>query len=75
MNKHVKTLNNKKIKYKIFKNNFIAHIRVLSHKGLNLTTNQQSKNASYNKKHKAEIYTYTHHVSICQHPSKLLKSR
>ena len=43
----MKTLNKKKkIKYKIFKTNFIAykdHNQALSHKGLKSITNQQSK--------------------------------
>ena len=48
MNKQIKQLKKKKkkIKYKIFKTNFIAHKdhnQALSHKGLKSITNQQSK--------------------------------
>ena len=39
MNKQVKTLNNKKIKYKSSKSNVIAHNRGVSHKGLKPTIN------------------------------------
>ena len=60
MNKQVKTLNNKKIKYKFSKTNFIAHNQGLSHKGLKPTTNQQSKKASYNRKHKTQVILSNH---------------
>ena len=46
MNKQMKTLNKKKIKYKFSKTNFIAHKdhnQALSHKGLKPVTKQQSK--------------------------------
>ena len=57
----MKTLNNNKINLNFPKPTFLVHNRALSHKGLKPATNQQSKKASYNEKHKTQFLLSNHH--------------